>query len=128
MQCLVLQLLSKEKSNEKKTLFIVLTLLAALLVCVSCDNALDDVFDNDPAPTPSENCLKFYSDNNSFKIAAENKWDGTIEYSTDAISWTKWDGSEITATSSEDTYVLYLRGKGNTDIAGTAKAEILAIC
>lgn len=40
----------------KKTLFIVLTLLAALLVCVSCDNSLDaDVFTPDPTPETDPN-------------------------------------------------------------------------
>ncbi|MGX8685815.1 MAG: hypothetical protein ACSW73_03210 [Spirochaetales bacterium] len=40
----------------KKTLFIILALVAALLVCVSCDNSLDaDVFTPDPTPETDPN-------------------------------------------------------------------------
>lgn len=53
----------------KKTLFIVLTLLVALLVCVSCDNSLDaDVFTPDPTPETDPNkmplTLEFIADGN----------------------------------------------------------------
>ena len=48
-------------------------------------------------------------------------WNGTIEYSTDASTWTAWNG---TTTLSSDTSgsknVLYLRGTGNTKIAGSS--------
>ena len=47
-------------------------------------------------------------------------WDGTIEYSTDASTWTAWNG---TTTLSSDTSgsknVLYLRGTGNKKISGS---------
>ena len=45
------------------------------------------------------------------------KWDGTMEYSTDAASWTTWTGSEIYAAQSGDEYFLYLRGTGNSVVA-----------
>ena len=70
------------------------------------------------APTPY---LTFKSPN-SFTLAvydATKHWDGTIEYSTDASTWSTWDG---TTTLSSDTSgsrdVLYLRGTGNTVITG----------
>ena len=46
-------------------------------------------------------------------------WDGTLEYSTDASTWSNWDGATTlsSATSGSDN-VLYLRGTGNTLITG----------
>lgn len=50
-------------------------------------------------------------------------WDGTMEYSTDASTWTAWDGSAITSAIgvNDDSgyYVVYLRGTGNTVFVGT---------
>ena len=43
-------------------------------------------------------------------------WDGTLEYSTDAITWNTWNGTEISSVGSK----LYLRGTGNTKITGKA--------
>ena len=49
-------------------------------------------------------------------------WDGTMEYSTDATTWTEWDGSAITSAVgvNDDAgyYVVYLRGSGNTVFVG----------
>lgn len=49
-------------------------------------------------------------------------WDGTMEYSTDATTWTEWDGSAITSAIgvNDDAgyYVVYLRGTGNTVFVG----------
>lgn len=49
-------------------------------------------------------------------------WDGTMEYSTDATTWTAWDGSAITSAVgvNDDAgyYVVYLRGTGNTVFVG----------
>ena len=44
-------------------------------------------------------------------------WDGTLEYSTDAITWSTWDG--VTGISSSGKK-LYLRGTGNTVITGNS--------
>ena len=45
--------------------------------------------------------------------------DGTLEYSTNASTWTAWDEvAELTAGSYHDKYVLYLRGTGNTKLTG----------
>ena len=49
-------------------------------------------------------------------------WDGTMEYSTDATTWTEWVGSAITSAIgvNDDAgyYVVYLRGTGNTVFVG----------
>ena len=47
-------------------------------------------------------------------------WDGTLEYSTDAFTWSTWDGTTTlsSATSGSDN-VIYLRGTGNTVITGS---------
>ena len=41
-------------------------------------------------------------------------WDGILEYSTDTTTWNTWDGTEISSSG----HSLYLRGTGNTKIAG----------
>ena len=55
----------------------------------------------------------------SFSINTYNNqknWDGTLQYSTNASTWTTWDGtSEISSVND----VLYLRGKNNTQITGS---------
>ena len=54
----------------------------------------------------------------AFSIKTGNNkanWDGTIEYSTDAETWTTWNGKTI---NSSDSNVLYFRGIGNTKITG----------
>ena len=49
------------------------------------------------------------------KTAYDTKnWDGTLEYSTDTITWRTWDGTEISSVGKK----LYLRGIGNTKITG----------
>jgi len=62
----------------------------------------------------------------SFTLKTSNgkMWNGTIEYSTDANTWTEWDGSSSTAISSGTGNVLYLRGKNNTHISGTTSSSI----
>ena len=55
--------------------------------------------------------------NEDFTLKTYNttkNWDGTLEYSTDTSTWTTWDGTEISSAGSK----LYLRGTGNTKIAG----------
>ena len=47
-------------------------------------------------------------------LSAKN-WNGTLEYSTDANTWTTWNG---TSQISSNNNVLYLRGKNNTQITG----------
>ena len=54
------------------------------------------------------------------QLMGTKTWDGTLEYSTDAQSWTTWNGGIITAASNNGTYYLYMRGTGNTVITGVA--------
>lgn len=59
-----------------------------------------------------------FSSSETFSIGAPSKrWDGIMEYSTDNLTWTIWDGSSISAVQSGDTsYYLCFRGTGNTAI------------
>lgn len=59
--------------------------------------------------------VRFYSDASfSLNIVDDwGNWDGTMEYSTNASTWTTWNGSSITAVATSGTYNLYLRGTGN---------------
>ena len=46
-----------------------------------------------------------------------DKWDGTIEYSTDKITWNTWNGSTtITAGLIGLNYYIYFRGSNNTTL------------
>ena len=66
-------------------------------------------------------CVTFTSDTNDFTLTATNvEWDGTVEYSTDHISWMTWDGSAITSTSQK----LYLRGYNNTTFWTSGGAQL----
>ena len=55
--------------------------------------------------------------NEDFTLKTNNttkNWDGTLEYSTNKRAWNTWDGTEISSSGN----TLYLRGTGNTKIAG----------
>ena len=65
-----------------------------------------------------------FSSPNSFTLKVNDTtkhWDGTLEYSTDASTWSTWAGTTTlsSATSGSDN-VLYLRGTGNTVITGSS--------
>ena len=67
----------------------------------------------------SESYLRFIG-NEDFTLKTLNtskNWNGTLEYSTDATTWSTWNGTEI---SSSGKY-LYLRGTGNTKISGSTQ-------
>ena len=49
--------------------------------------------------------------------ASSQSWDGTLEYSTDASTWTTWTGSSISAALSGGQYRIFLRGTGNTVVS-----------
>ena len=70
------------------------------------------------APTPY---LTFKSPS-SFTLAVNDTtkhWNGTLEYSTDASTWTAWDGTTTLSSATKgSSNVLYLRGIGNTVITG----------
>ena len=59
-----------------------------------------------------------FSSPNSFTLAAETAtkyWAGTLEYFASDRTWTTWDGTApLSSVNSNDEYVLYLRGTGNT--------------
>ena len=60
--------------------------------------------------------LKFSSDSNFTLSVASPAWDGTLEYSVDGgLTWNTWDGSQLSGTSTQP---IYLRGTGNSIIAG----------
>ena len=75
---------------------------------------------------PPKPYLTFKSPN-SFTLAVKDTtkhWDGTLEYSTDASTWSTWDGTTtLSSTTSGSGGVLYLRGTGNTVITGDPNAE-----
>ena len=69
------------------------------------------------ASAASEPYLTF-TGTDSFSIKTNNSaknWNGTLEYSTDANTWTTWNGTQISSVNN----VLYLRGTGNTQITGS---------
>lgn len=59
---------------------------------------------------------------NSFTLKVNDTtkhWNGTLEYSTNASSWTTWDGrTTLSSATKGSSNVLYLRGTGNTVITG----------
>ena len=62
-----------------------------------------------------------FSSPNSFTLAAETAtkyWAGTLEYFASDRTWTTWDGTApLSSVNSNDEYVLYLRGTGNTALS-----------
>ena len=60
----------------------------------------------------------------SFTLKVNNttkNWDGTLEYSTNASTWTAWDGTTtLSSSTSGSSNFLYLRGTGNTRITGSS--------
>ena len=66
-------------------------------------------------PTPTTYLSFIGTKDFGFKTTYGYKnWDGTLEYSTDTITWRTWDGTEISSVGNK----LYLRGTGNTKITG----------
>ena len=63
-----------------------------------------------------------FSSPSSFTLQVSNatkSWNGTLEYSTDASTWSTWDGTTtLSSVNNDGEYVLYLRGIGNTAITG----------
>ena len=48
-------------------------------------------------------------------------WNGTLEYSTNASTWTTWDGTTTLSSATKgSSNVLYMRGTGNTVITGNS--------
>ena len=80
-------------------------------------------FETSPPPPPLP-YLTFRSPS-SFTLKvndATKHWDGTLEYSTDASTWSTWDGTTtLSSATSDNKDILYLRGTGNTVITGASK-------
>lgn len=62
--------------------------------------------------------LTFSSANTFTLMVGTPRWDGTMEISTDAETWSTWNGSRTTAVLSGSEYKVYVRGSGNTVISG----------
>ena len=66
-------------------------------------------------PTPPASAVLFISEDSSdFSISVQDNikhWDGTMYYSTDAITWAEWNGTSAVNSSGGK---VYLRGSGNT--------------
>ena len=72
------------------------------------------------APTPY---LTFKSPSSfTLKVNDTTKhWNGTLEYSTNASTWSTWDGTTTLSSATKgSSNVLYLRGTGNTVITGNS--------
>ena len=71
---------------------------------------------------PSGKSYLTFSSSNSFTLKVGNStknWNGTLEYFASNKTWITWDGmSALSAVADDGEYVLYLRGIGNTVIAG----------
>lgn len=56
------------------------------------------------------------------KNAGTKSWDGALEYSTDATTWTVWAGTETLNSSNG---LLYLRGSSNTKICERRNPQLI---
>lgn len=79
-------------------------------------------------PEPELNHCLTFSSPSSFVLSIPNYyteygdiWDGVVEYSTDAKSWSEWNPSD--SLSSGEDNKLYLRGTGNTDLVSNVAQE-----
>lgn len=68
-----------------------------------------------------------FSSPNSFTLNVidnQKYWNGTLEYSTDTITWSTWSGTSAISSASDGTkHNLYLRGTGNTYITGSSASN-----
>ena len=74
---------------------------------------------------PPKPYLTFKSPNSfTLKVNDTTKhWNGTLEYSTNASTWTTWDGTTTLSSATKgSSNVLYMRGTGNTVITGNASS------
>ena len=73
-------------------------------------------------PKPDGESYLTFSSPNSFTLHTllfTKTWDGTLEYFASDETWTIWDGTNVlSAVTNGGEYVMYLRGTGNTVIAG----------
>ena len=74
------------------------------------------------ASVANANAYLTFSSTNAFSITPKvNSWDGTLEYSTDAMTWEAFTtNGAAAATNAAGDYNLYLRGTSNTVMTGDA--------
>ena len=80
------------------------------------------IFAQAPFKPAGKSYLTFSSSNSfTLKVVSPTKnWNGIIEYFASNKTWITWDGmSALSAVADDGEYVLYLRGTGNTIIAGS---------
>ena len=80
-----------------------------------------------PFKPKGKSYLTFSSPNKFTLLAlAGKRWNGTLEYFASDETWTTWSGeNELSAVNNGDEYVIYLRGIGNSVIAGNGGKWIL---
>lgn len=79
----------------------------------------DDTSHDDGGDFPDDEVISPYltfQGANSFSIKTTSKWDGTMEYSTDKINWSTWNGSSVSSKNGK----LYFRGKNNTRVSSAS--------
>lgn len=61
-----------------------------------------------------ENPFLIFKSESPFTIKVDSPaWNGVMEYSTNAITWTEWNGSELSSVNSR----IYIRGRNNTRVS-----------
>ena len=96
-------------------------------------NVTDELIDQYPsiasaladAPfKPAGTSYLTFSSPNSFTLKVNDNtkhWDGTLEYFASNKTWAVWDGTTtLSAVDNDGEYVIYIRGTGNTVIAGNS--------
>ena len=80
-----------------------------------------------PFKPKGESYLTFSSPNKFTLLAlGKKRWNGTLEYFASDETWTTWSGeNELSAVNNGGEYVIYLRGIGNSVIAGNGGKWIL---
>lgn len=101
---------AQPKKNEPQPLFVPYSNMSKAFMIVVGDGG------STPEPTPTDNPYITFSSPTAFTVSvnATGGWDGTVEYSTNAASWSTWDGSSTSAVQVGGKYVLYMRGINNT--------------
>ena len=60
---------------------------------------------------------------------AKKNWDGTLYYSTDAVSWNEWDGTTVIASAEHGgEQKIYMRGAGNSVITAINVGNYINVC
>ena len=94
------------------------------IATIVADDFPDVIRERLQAAPPATSAYLTFSSPNSFTLKvndATKHWDGTLEYSTDASTWSTWGGTTtLSSGTSGSKNVLYLRGTGNTVITGNS--------